>query len=93
MFRFFRANRIRRELALADADALIAQYGDAAYGYARERAHQARHGRIVDGNRPAGHWDRVRIFIGRQTNRQGLDTATRYLDDTVPSGRKHNLRR
>lgn len=90
MFRFLRAKRAQRELALADANALIAQYGQAAYGYARERAHEARQGEIIDGNRSHGHWDRVRRIIGRKINRDGLDTATRYLDDPARSRRKHN---
>lgn len=85
MFLFFRANRIRRELAAADADALIAQYGESAYGEARQRAHQARRGEVVDGDRPEGHWDRVRRIIGRKTDRPGLDTATRYLEDSERS--------
>jgi len=74
--------RESRALALADADALIERYGDAAYAHARERAHQTRYGKIVDGNRPDGHWDRVRQIIGRKTKRDHIDTATRYLGGT-----------
>jgi len=81
IFAWMRRYRQIRALASADADALIARYGEAAYANARERAHQARFGKIVDGNRPAEHWDRVRQIIGRKTNKEHLDTATRYLDD------------
>ena len=81
MFGFFKRYRARRDQAAADADALIAQHGEAAYGEARERARQSRQGKIVDGNRPEGHWDRVRRIIGRKTGRDGVDTATRYLTD------------
>lgn len=81
MFTLLRLYRDRRALAAADADSLIAHYGAAAYGHARERAHRARQSIIVDANRPDGHWDRVRRIIGRKTDRQGLDTPTRYLDD------------
>ena len=80
MLRIFRARRAHRELASADADALIAQYGDSAYSYARECAHQARLGKLIDAYRPDGHWDQVRQIIGRKTNRRHLDTATRYLE-------------
>jgi hypothetical protein len=80
MLRIFRDRRVQRELAMADADALIAQYGGSAYGYARRYAHQARRGKFVDGNRPDGHWDRVRQIIGRKNNRQQVDTSTRYLE-------------
>lgn len=63
-----------------DAVALIAAYGASAYDEARTRAREARLGRVLDGNRPLGHWDRVRREIARQTGRQvGIDTATRYL--------------
>jgi len=80
MFGLFVRRRARRNLATADADALIARYGDRAYGEARERASRARQGRIVDGNRPGDHWDRVRRMIGRKTARKSVDTASRYLE-------------
>jgi len=64
-----------------DAEAFIAAYGDGAYEQARTCARDQRHGEVVDGNRPEGHWDRVRREIARRTGRRGgIDTATRYLD-------------
>jgi hypothetical protein len=42
-------------------------------------ARDARQTRTVDANRPKKHWDRVRQIFGRETGRDGLDTATRYL--------------
>jgi hypothetical protein len=45
------------------------------------RAREERLGHVIDGNRPLGHWDRVRREIARRTGRQArADTATRYLD-------------
>lgn len=76
---FFRRRRERKRLALADARALMARFGDSAYHEARSRAHDARQTRIVDANRPENHWDRVRRIIGREIRRDALDTATRYL--------------
>jgi hypothetical protein len=79
MLGFLKRNRERARQALADADALIARFGDGAYAEARRRALGIRTGKAIDGNRPEGHWDRVRIVIGRKTGRQGLDTASRYI--------------
>jgi hypothetical protein len=65
----------------SDVNALLQSYGDGAYDEARTRAREARLGRVMDGNRPAGHWDKVRREIARRTGRQvGLDTATRYTE-------------
>lgn len=44
----------------ADAKALLAAYGDGAYEEARMRAREARLGKVLDGNRPPGHWNGVR---------------------------------
>jgi hypothetical protein len=62
-----------------DASRLIARFGLAAYDEARSRARDARLGNVIDGNRPEGHWDRVRAEIARRTGRVHVDTATRYL--------------
>lgn len=73
--------RASASLVAQDAAALIACHRDAAYEAARTRARQERLGQIIDGNRPRGHWDRVRQEIARLTRRRGdADTATRYLD-------------
>jgi len=79
LFRFLHRYRERQAQTAADAEALIAQFGDSAYGEARRRARETRQGSIIDGNRSAGHWDRVRMITGRKTGRDNLDTATRYL--------------
>jgi hypothetical protein len=66
-------------LVSADTDRLIAAHGDGAYNVARTRAREERQGRVTDGNRARGHWDKVPQEIARRTGRQvGLDTATRY---------------
>ena len=77
--------RRRREAALLverDAQALIREHGAQAYGVARWRAHQIRHGTLVDDSRPAGHWRavsrRVADLVGHQI---GVDNATRRLTD------------
>jgi hypothetical protein len=71
------------DLIDADADALIAAYGDGAYEQARTRARQERTGEVADSNRLRGHWDKVRREIARRTGRQaGADTATRYLESS-----------
>lgn len=73
--------RVPPGLIQRDADALIDAFGPGAYDEARTRARDARLGRILDGNRPAGHWDKVRMEIARQTGRQvGVDPATRYME-------------
>lgn len=82
MFGIFARHRRLKQQAKADAEALIARFGDGAYWEAREHCGLARRGVTVDGNRPAAHWDRVRMIIGRKTGRDGLDTATRYLEST-----------
>jgi hypothetical protein len=79
MFAFLTRNRTRSKQAAADAAALIAQFGASAYGEARRRAREASQDEVIDGNRPLGHWDRVRRVIGRKIGRDGFDTATRYL--------------
>jgi hypothetical protein len=82
MFRSLKRRRERKEQAAADAAALIAQFGERAYAEARHRAREARQGSVFDGNRPDGHWDRVRALIGGKTRREHVDTATRYLGGT-----------
>ena len=71
--------RTRFHEVAEDAQVLMERFGLAAYDEARTRAREARLGRIIDGNRQAGHWDRVRAEIARRTGRAHVDTATRYL--------------
>lgn len=79
MLAFLKKRREHQKQAAADAEALVARFGEAAYYEARSRALEARRQAVIDGNRPDEHWDRVRRIIGRKTGRDGLDTATRYL--------------
>ncbi len=70
-----------RAAAREDAKALIRDYGEGALPLARERAREARVGQIIDADRDARHWDRVRALVTRQLNISRVDTATRMLDD------------
>jgi hypothetical protein len=57
-------------LVAADADALIASFGDSGYEEARTRAREERLGKELTGNRPPGHWQKVRLEIARRTGKQ-----------------------
>lgn len=60
---------------------LMSAFRGGVYEEARTRARQAQLGQVIDGNRPRGHWDKVRREIARRTGREPpLDTATRYLE-------------
>lgn len=80
MFGLFKQRRKYRKQAEADAADLIARFGDKAYYEARDRQLLALRGVVVDGNRPADYWGRVRAIIGRKIGRSTLDTSTRYLE-------------
>lgn len=70
--------RTDQNIVRDDADALAARYGGGAYEEARTRAREERLKKFIDGNRPRGHWDKVRREIARRTGKEiGLDTATR----------------
>ena len=71
--------RTRLREVSEDAQVLMETFGTAAYDEARTRAREARMGDVIDANRQAGHWDRVRAEIARRTGRAHVDTATRYL--------------
>ncbi len=61
-----------------DARSLIEERGIQAYGIARWRARQIRHGQLVDESRPPGHWDAVSRRIAELVgHRIGADSATR----------------
>jgi hypothetical protein len=55
-----------RALIEADATALIERFGELAYSEARFRQHDE----VVDANRPAGHWERVKEAIRRIETRR-----------------------
>jgi hypothetical protein len=61
MIGWFRRRAEYRALIEADAKALIERFGEQAYSEARERQHDE----VVDANRPAGHWERVKKEIWR----------------------------
>jgi hypothetical protein len=68
MFSWFRGRAEYRALIEADARALIERFGEQAYSEARFRQHDAPD--VVDANRPAGHWGRVKEAIRRSEARR-----------------------
>jgi hypothetical protein len=78
----FRWLKRRRELLMrvsAEADTMIALFGDGAYYEARNRALAAERRQPHD-----PYWARVRGEIARRTRGDHVGTATRYLE---PDGR------
>ena len=72
--------RTGQNIVRDDADALMAGFGRAAYDEARSRAREERLGKVIGGNRPRGHWDKVRREIAKRTGMEiGLDSATRRM--------------
>jgi hypothetical protein len=72
--------RLSSSAVAQDADDLLTSFGEQAYEVARTRAREARLGDVIDGNRTAGHWDRVRREVARRTGRAvGLDSASKRL--------------
>jgi len=74
----FRWLKRRRELAArvaAEAETMIALFGDGAYYEARSRALAAERRQPND-----PYWANVRSEIARRTRRDHVDTATRYLE-------------
>ena len=72
---WLKRRRKAAERAAADAEALIGEFGAAAYGEARRRGLDALQRQPFD-----PHWSKVRREIGRRTGRVFVDTATRYLE-------------
>jgi hypothetical protein len=64
MFAWFR-RRASRALVESDAADLIARFGAAAYLETRLRQHDD--ARVIDGNRPPGHWTKVKARIAEMT--------------------------
>lgn len=74
--------RRQRELVEHDAHVLMGRHGAAAFYSARKLADDERQGRLVEIDRPLGHWSRVRRRIGTLTGLSGrIDSATRRLDE------------
>lgn len=80
VFGWLKRRRLRARQVEADADMLMQRFGDLAYDEARRRSRESRQTAVLDGNRPHGHWGEVRKVIGQRLGRDGLDTATRYLE-------------
>lgn len=69
-----------RAAARHDAAALLRDHGAGAYQFARDRAREVRLGKVVDADREARHWDRVRAFLARHRGSR-IDTASRMVQD------------
>ena len=67
MIGWFRHRAEYRALIEADAKALMERFGESAYSEARFRQHDAPD--VVDANRPADHWERVKEAIRRMEGR------------------------
>jgi len=80
-FTWLKRRREERALIESDAAAMTETFGESAYLEARrwviaELAHK-----VIDVDRPAGHWARVRAEVNRRVkHRSKSDTATRYLE-------------
>lgn len=61
MFDWLRRRKVARHLVASDARALVERFGAQAYLEARLRQHEQRD--VFDGNRPPGHWERVKNAI------------------------------
>lgn len=80
------ARAAQRDLVERDARDLVKRFEDAAYFVARDRARAARDGGTFDGNRPSGHWGKVKLRIAALSGHAvGLDTATRWLNSAEKS--------
>ena len=61
MLNWLRRRREARALVNSDAQALIERFGKGAYLEAHIRQREAKH--AIGGNRPPGHWERVKEAI------------------------------
>jgi hypothetical protein len=77
MFGFWRRRKIYQEDVRREADALIDEYGEAAYEFARSRRIATLQQKNLVEHR---FWCAVACIIGRHTAREvGVDTATHYV--------------
>jgi hypothetical protein len=80
-FAWLKKRREERALIESDADAMIETFGDAAYLEARKWVVAELAYKVIDADRPAGHWALVRAEVRRRVKPQTKsDTATRYLE-------------
>jgi hypothetical protein len=63
VFRWYRQRLARHELAIADAQKFMLRYGVRAHQEVGFRVAQMRSNGVIDANRPACHWERVRRLI------------------------------
>ena len=68
MLNCLRRRTISRALVESDARALIERFGDDAYLEALLRRYDA--SRVIDANRPLGHWEKVKDAIRRLQSRR-----------------------
>jgi hypothetical protein len=80
MLGWLRRRRNAKALTAENASALMQDFGDDAYFVARRRSIAALRGELIDADRGADHWSKVRAEIGRSTGREFVDTATRYTN-------------
>jgi hypothetical protein len=69
VFNWPRQRNADDRLVQSDAQALIDQFGEGAYFEARLRQHDDEV-RVIDGNRPRGHWERVKARIRERLDRR-----------------------
>jgi hypothetical protein len=80
-FAWLKKRREERALIESDADAMIETFGDDAYLEARRWVVAELAYKVIDADRPPGHWARVRAEVRRRVKPQTKsDTATRYLE-------------
>ncbi len=71
---WLRSRKEAARLVQADASTLIARFGASAYFEARDRAQRSS---VIDGDRPRGHWTRVKLEIAE---RQGIEVGQSGTD-------------
>ena len=81
MLGWWRRRKELKAIVDADATAMIAEHGDSAYWFARDRSLEFRLHKVVDPDRTPEYWDAVRFEIRRRQGRDAADTATRLLED------------
>lgn len=81
-FAWLEMRRKKRALIDSDAAAMIEEFGPAAYTEARRWVIAELNHKVIDADRPPGHWARVRAEVRRRIGSPAKsDTATRYLED------------
>ena len=63
LFAWLRSRKEAARLVQADADSLIARFGDGDYFEARDRAQRST---VIDSDGPHGHWTRVKLESAKE---------------------------